>query len=608
MAFPPDDRSLFLMAQQMRRDSLTSTTEAGSGHPSTCLSCAEIMSVLFFDEMKFDPRDPRAEDVDIFVMSKGHAAPILWSALRHSGGISEDLNNLRRFTSTLEGHPTPRSPWVRVATGSLGQGLGAAAGMAWARKADGHPGRVFALMGDGEVAEGSVWEAAAFAVHEGLKNLVAIVDVNAYGQSGPTMYRHETATYARRFEAFGWTAVECDGHDVGALRAAFRSVRTSSKPAVLLARTLKGKGVPFMEDKDGWHGKPVKKGEELDRALAAVSDAPVAIAVPSRRYGHARPKGTVARVKPNYALGVEVATREAYGAALLALGEANPQIVAIDGDTKNSTFSERLKKSRPAQFIDAYIAEQNMISVALGASTEGKIPFASSFACFLSRAYDQIRMAGHSMAQRLVIVGSHAGVSIGEDGQSQMALEDLAMMRGIVPSTVLYPCDAVSAERLVETAAQTEGVVYLRMSRPKTPVIYANDESFPVGGCKVLRSSPSDAVTIVAAGVTVHEALRAHEELSRAHVAARVIDLYSLKPIDQATLLKAARETRAIVTVEDHGAWGGLGEAVAAAVAGTVPVEILAVRELPRSGTPTELMSAYGVDAAAIARAVRQRS
>lgn len=601
-----DDRSLFLMAQQMRRDSLTTTTEAGSGHPSTCMSCAEIMSVLFFDEMKYDPKDPLAQDVDVFVMSKGHAAPILWSALKHAGGIDEDLHNLRKFTSTLEGHATPRNPWIRVATGSLGQGLGAAAGMAWARKADAHPGRVFALLGDGEMAEGSVWEAAAFAAQEGLKNLVAIVDVNAYGQSGPTMYRHNLSTYAQRFESFGWTPVECDGHDVASLRRAFDAIREEDKPSVVIARTLKGKGVPFMEDKDGWHGKPVKKGEELQKALEAIGPVDVKIPVASRRYGHTRPAAKPFAVRPSYAKGVEVATREAYGSALLAVGEANPQIVAIDGDTKNSTFSEKLKKSRPAQFIDAYIAEQNMISVALGASTEGKVPFASSFACFLSRAYDQIRMAGHSMAKNLVIVGSHAGVSIGEDGQSQMALEDLAMMRGVVPTTVLYPSDAVSAERLVETAARTEGIVYLRMSRPKTPIIYDNAESFPVGGSKVLRRSPKDVVAVVGAGVTLHEALKAHEILSREQIAVRVIDLYSVKPVDTPTLRTAATETKALITVEDHGAWGGLGDAVASAVSGLAPVEILAVRELPRSGTPSELMAAYGVDAAAIVRAVRK--
>ena len=595
------------IAQQLRRDSLIMTAESASGHPSTCLSCAEIMSVLFFDEMRFDPRDPKAYDVDVFVMSKGHAAPILWSALKHAGGISEDLTNLRKFTSTLEGHPTPRNPWVRVATGSLGQGLGSACGMAWARKKDSHPGRVFTLMGDGEVAEGSVFEAAAFASHEGLNNLVAIVDVNGFGQSGPTMLGHDTTTYARRFEAFGWRAVECDGHDIEALRAAFAKVLDSTKPSVILARTLKGKGVPFMENKDGWHGKPAKKGEELRAALAAVGEVDLGeVRVPSRRYGKERPASAPFAVSPAYKASDLVATREAYGSALEQIGTQCPAVIGVDGDTKNSTFSERLKKARPHQFADAFIAEQNMVSVALGASMEGKIPYASSFACFLSRAYDQIRMAGHSEPSHLVIVGSHAGVSIGEDGQSQMALEDLAMMRGIVPATVFYPSDAVSAEKLTELAGKTPGVVYLRMSRPKTAILYPNTETFVVGGSKVVRSSPKDAITVVGAGVTLHEALSAHAQLASEGIAIRVIDLYSLKPVDTKTLLQAASETKGFVTVEDHGACGGLGEAVAAAVAGRSRVEILAVRELPRSGAPTELMHAYGIDKDAIVAAVKR--
>ena len=594
------------IAQQMRRDSLVSTSEAGSGHPSTCLSAAEIMSVLFFDEMRFDPTDPKAYDVDVFVMSKGHAAPILWSALKHAGGIDEDLKNLRKFTSTLEGHPTPRNPWIRVATGSLGQGLGSACGMAWARKKDGHPGRVFVLMGDGEIAEGSVFEAAAFASHEGLTNLVAIVDVNGLGQSGPTMFKHDTGAYARRFEAFGWNAVECDGHDVAAVQKAFASVRDAKKPSVILARTYKGKGVPFMENKDGWHGKPAKKGEELDTALAAVGDVNLGdVRVTPRRYGNARPKSGTFAVTPKYKAGDTAATREAYGSALEQIGTQCSAIMAIDGDTKNSTFSEKLKKARPDQFADAYIAEQNMVSVALGAATEGHIPYASSFACFLSRAYDQIRMAGHSEPEHLVIVGSHAGVSIGEDGQSQMALEDLAMMRGVVPATVFYPSDPVSAEKLTELAGKTKGVVYIRMSRPKTAILYPNDESFEVGGSKVVKSSAKDAITVVGAGVTLHEAIAAHAELAKDGIAIRVIDLYSLKPVDTKTLQQAASETRGIVTVEDHGACGGLGEAVASAVAGKAPMKILAVRELPRSGTPSELMHAYGIDKDAIVAAVR---
>jgi transketolase len=401
--------------------------------------------------------------------------------------------------------------------------------------------------------------------------------------------------------------VECDGHDVAALQKAFATIRGASKPSVILARTLKGKGVPFMENKDGWHGKPAKKGEELQQALAGVGEVDLgSVTVPSRRYGNARPAAAPFAVAPSYKAGDLVATREAYGSALEQIGSQCAAIMGVDGDTKNSTFSDRLKKVRPNQFADAYIAEQNMVSVALGASTEGRIPYASSFACFLSRAYDQIRMAGHSEPSHLVIVGSHAGVSIGEDGQSQMALEDLAMMRGVVPATVFYPSDAVSAEKLTELAGKTPGVVYLRMSRPKTAILYPNDENFEVGGCKVVRSSPKDVVTVVGAGVTLHEALAAHAELLASGIAIRVIDLYSLKPVDTKTLLRAAAETKGFVTVEDHGACGGLGEAVASAVAGRSRIEILAVRELPRSGTPSELMHAYGIDKDAIQAAVKR--
>ncbi len=606
MTAAPD--TLARMAQKLRRHSLESTAEAGSGHPTSCMSCAEIMSVLYFDEMRFDPADPSGRDQDVFVLSKGHAAPILWAALKEAGAISEDLLTLRRYDSVLEGHPTPLSPWVRVATGSLGQGLCAAAGMAWARKLDQSQGRVYALLGDGEAAEGSVWEAAQFASFYGLDNLCAIVDVNRLGQSGPTMYEHETGHYETRLMASGWDAVTVDGHDVEALQGVFAQARDcSGRPFGIVARTSKGKGVSFLEDKEGWHGKPVKKGDELARAVAELGDTSVVVPVKPRRYpaspvqGDARPTLT-----PAYTRGQEVATREAYGTALAKLAASSPRVVATDGDTKNSTFSERLKQAFPERFVEAYIAEQNMVGAALGFSTEGKIPFASTFACFLSRAYDFIRMAAISRPSHLVLCGSHAGVSIGEDGPSQMALEDLAMMRAIAGSTVLYPSDAVSAERLVEAAANTPGIVYIRTSRPKTKVLYSNDEYFPVGQSKVLRSSARDAVTVVAAGVTVFEALAAHETLAAEKIAARVIDLYSVKPIDEATLLKAAAETRGIVTVEDHSVYGGIGEAVAGVVAGRAAVTRLGVREVPRSGRPAELMAAHGIDAAAIVAAVRE--
>jgi transketolase len=603
-----DDKGLQRMAQKLRRHCLEMTAEAGSGHPTSCMSCAEIVSVLFFDEMHFDPRDASGRNQDVFILSKGHAAPILWAVLKEAGAISDDLLTLRRFDSPLEGHPTPRSPWVRVATGSLGQGLAAAAGMAWARKQDGSAGRVYALLGDGEAAEGAVFEAAQYASFNKLDNLCAILDVNGLGQSGPTMYGHDLGIYADRFEAFGWEVAAGDGHDVPELKDVFaRARRTTGRPFAVVARTLKGKGVSFLEDKEGWHGKPVKKGDELAQALAELGDTNIDLIVPPRHYPEVgvRPPGSL-EVNPSYRPGQEVATREAYGTALAQLAKSSPEVVALDGDTKNSTFSERLKEVAPEQFSEAYIAEQNMVGVALGLASEGRIPFASTFACFLTRAYDFIRMAAYSNPRHLVLCGSHAGVSIGEDGPSQMALEDLAMMRAVTASTVLYPSDAVSAERLTAEAARTPGLVYLRTSRPKTKVLYRNEEAFPVGGSKTLHKTEKDAVTVIGAGVTVHEAVKAHNLLAREGIAVRVIDAYSIKPLDTEAVRKAAAETRGLVTVEDHSVCGGLGEAVSSALGGAVRVEILGVRDVPRSGKAAELMKAHGIDAEAIVAAVKR--
>jgi transketolase len=480
--------------------------------------------------------------------------------------------------------------------------------MAWARRLDRSGGRVYVLMGDGEVAEGAVWEAAQFASFYKLDNLCAIVDVNRLGQSGPTMYQHELGAYEARFRAFGWDAAVIDGHDVAQVRAAFDRARaTAGKPFAVVARTLKGKGVSFLEDKEGWHGKPARKGDELARAVAELGDTSLTLRVEPRRYSAPTPqKGGEPRVDPRYELGQEVATREAYGSALAALARTSSRVVAIDGDTKNSTFSERFKEAAPERFAEGYIAEQNMVGAALGMSSEGKIPFVSTFAAFFTRAYDFIRMAAYSRPSHLVLCGSHAGVSIGEDGPSQMALEDLAMMRATLGATVLYPSDAVSAERLVETAARTAGIVYIRTSRPKTRVLYRNDEPFPVGGSKTLRSSAADRVTLVGAGITLHEALAAHEALAKDGIAARVIDLYSLQPIDEETLRRAAAETRGFVTVEDHSVHGGIGEAVAGVVAGQARVEMLGVREIPRSGKPAELVAAHGIDAKAVVAAARR--
>jgi transketolase len=605
----PDNATLAALAQKLRRHSMVSTSEAGSGHPTTCMSCAEVMSVLFFHEMRFNPQDPRARNADTFVMSKGHAAPILWAALKEAGGIREDLLTLRRFDSPLEGHPTPLSPWVKVATGSLGQGLSAATGMALAKRLDGIPARVYCLMGDGEIAEGSVWEAAQMASFNKLDNLCAIVDANRLGQSGPTMIQHNVDSYLAKFIAFDWNAIAVDGHNVAEVVAAFDKARaTKGRPTVIIARTKKGKGVSFLEDKEGWHGKALKKGDELNKALAEIPDPGVSLAVPARPVGPApRPPAAFSlsdpALAPAYGPGQEVATREAYGTALAKLGQVCPDVVVLDAEVKNSTFAEKFKAPFPDRFVECYIAEQNMAGVGLGLSGEGKIPFMSTFAAFFSRAYDQIRMAGYSRPRRLVFCGSHVGVSIGEDGPSQMGLEDLAMFRAVFNTTVFYPSDAVSAERLTALAAQTDGIVYLRTSRPKTKTLYPNTEMFAAGGSKTLRSSPKDAATVVAAGVTLHEALKAHEILAKEGIPIRVIDLYSVKPLDEAALRKAAAETKRLITVEDHSPAGGIGEAVAAL--GLAPV-MLAVRKIPRSGKPEELLRYAEIDAPAIVAAVKR--
>jgi transketolase len=598
-------QALRKMAQKLRKISLLSTSEAGSGHPTTCMSCADILSVLFFHEMRFDPTNPKARNADAFVLSKGHAAPILWAALHEAGALGEDPMTLRRIDSSLEGHPTPNNPWVRVATGSLGQGLSAAAGMALANKLDTIDARVFCLLGDGECSEGSVWEAAQFASLYKLDNLVAIVDVNGLGQSGPAPYGRDASVFVRRFESFGWKTVDIDGHDIDQILRALEVARKGG-PTAILARTIKGKGVSFLEGIDGWHGKPVRKGVDLDKAVAELGDTNVSIRVQPRLVGRHAPahRERPEQIAVEYSKSDRVATREAYGTALKKLGAILPEVVVLDADTKNSTFSERFKEAFPDRMFEAHIAEQNMVGVALGLGTVGKIPFASTFACFLTRAYDFIRMAAHSRPPHLILCGSHAGVSIGEDGPSQMGLEDLAMMRALIGATVLYPSDAVSAERLTEQAALNPGLFYIRTTRPRTAILYSNGEKFPIGGSKVLRSSDTDVATIVAAGITVHEALAAHEQLKVRGINVRVIDAYSVKPIDAEGLRKAAAETREIVVVEDHALEGGLGSAVLEALSGLTVVHRLGVSGYPRSARPEELMQRHGISAAAIAAKV----
>jgi transketolase len=604
------------VATRLRIDSVKATSEAGSGHPTSCCSAADLVAALFFAEMRFLPKDPHNADNDRFILSKGHAAPVLYAAWAEAGAFDRaELLKLRRIDSDLEGHPTPRLPFVDVATGSLGQGICAAIGSALnARRIDSDY-RTFAMLGDGETAEGSVWEAADVGAIAGLDNLCGITDVNALGQSGPTMWQHDMEQYARRWRAFGWHAIVIDGHDMNAILDAYAEARrTKGQPTMILARTIKGKGVSFVEGKEGWHGKPFKKGEELDRALAELdkqfvpSPSGVNLAQQiARPTITTRPPVTPKPIAPPaYKPGDQVATREAYGMAIVKLGEADPRVTALDADVKNSTFSEKFAKSMPDRFYEAYIAEQVMIGASMGLAARGAIPFPSTFACFLSRAYDFIRMAAISQVG-IKMAGSHAGVSIGEDGPSQMALEDLAMCRAEPNITVLYPADAVSTERLVALAAYHPGPAYIRTSRPKTPVIYSNDETFTVGGSKVVRESPADVATVVAAGVTLFEALKAYDQLKAKGTAIRVVDLYSVAPVDRDTLLRAAQATGGrLITVEDHYAAGGLGDAVAAAVADAgFTVRRLAVREIPRSGKPEELLDRYGISAAHIVDAVR---
>jgi transketolase len=604
------------IATQLRIDSILSTSEAGSGHPSSCCSAADIVAALFFSVMRFDPKNPKHPMNDRFVLSKGHAAPLLYAAWAEVGLFPrEELLRLRTLTSDLEGHPTPRLPFVDVATGSLGQGLPAGVGMALnLKKLDRTNPRIYVLLGDGESVEGSVWEAIELARYYQLDNLCAIVDVNKYGQSDPTMLQHDMEAYRSRWAGFGWHTIVVDGHDMAAVLGAFdEAAFAKGRPSVILARTLKGKGVSLLEDKPDWHGKPLKKGTEMQTAIEELKrklrqgTAPLQ----PRRPDGLPPKREAASSRPmpppSYKPGDSVATREAFGTALAALGESNPLVVALDADVKNSTFTDKFGKQFPDRFFENFIGEQNMVGSSMGLAAYGKIPFAATFACFLSRAYDFIRMAAISQAN-IKLMGSHVGVSIGEDGPSQMGLEDLAMMGAQPNFVVLYPADGVATHRLVEAAAVHQGPVYIRTGRPKNPILYGVSDTFVIGGSKIVRHSLSDQLTIVAAGVTLFEALKAHDELKAAGISVRVVDLYSVVPIDRNTLIESGRATQGrLLTVEDHYAQGGLGDAVLSAVSGEgFRVHKLAVREIPHSGKPEELVDRYGISARHIVETVKR--
>jgi transketolase len=592
--------------------SIMATTAAGSGHPTSCMSAAELVAGTFFYAMKFDPKNANSPNGDRFVLSKGHAAPVLYAALAEAGVFpASRLMTLRQFSSELEGHPTPRIPGVDAATGSLGQGVSVAAGLAIGSNLDKTPTRVYVLVGDGEMAEGQIWEAAEFAGYYKLDNLTLLADVNALGQSQPTMYQHDMEVYRKKFEAEGWATQVIDGHDVAAVLSALdRAKATKGQPQAILARTVKGHGVSFTAGKEHWHGKAFSK-EQLEAALKEIGPAIEVPPDPGKSYARASlpmPPEFPAPPSPDYSDGKPVATREAYGFALKRLGAVNPQIVAISGDVKNSTFSEIFQDAYPSHFFQGFIAEQNLVSVGVGLAARGKVPFLDTFACFLSRAYDEVRMAAISRSN-INLCGSHCGVSIGEDGPSQMALEDLAMFRAIHGSAVFYPSDAVSAERLTEIMARRPGINYLRTSRPKTAILYSKDEKFPVPGFKVVRQSPQDRVTVIGAGITLHEALKAADQLKSQGTAIRVIDLYCVKPIDGKAIAEQVNATGGrLVTVEDHWPEGGVGEAVlsALAAAGVAPSKfrMLAVTGMPHSGKPEELVDAFGISARHIVAAV----
>jgi transketolase len=596
------------LAQQLRVDAVRMSSAANSGHPTSSLSAADLMAVLLGKYLRYDFGAPKDPGNDHLIFSKGHASPLLYAMLKAAGAIDDaELQTYRRLGSRLEGHPTPRLPWVDVATGSLGQGLPIGVGIALAGKAlDRLPYRVWVLCGDSEMAEGSMWEAFEQASFSGLDNLTAIIDVNRLGQRGPTRHGWDTGAYAARLRAFGWQAIEIDGHDVAAIDLAYaQAVQTPGQPTAIIARTKKGRGVSAIEDKEGAHGKPVPDEQEAIRELGGMRDDRVQVRPPERgQRPHAFPAGALNL--PEYKVGDRVATRTAFGHALAALGTARPDVVVLDGEVSDSTRTEFFADEHPERFFEFYIAEQQMIAAAVGMQVRGWVPYAATFAAFLSRAQDFIRMAAISRAN-IRLAGSHAGVAIGQDGPSQMALEDLAAFRAVHGSTVLYPCDANQATALTALMADLRGVSYLRVSRGDMPVIYEPAEEFAVGGSRVLRSGDDDKVTIVAAGVTVHEALSAADHLAGDGISVRVIDAYSVKPLDSSTIRRAARDTGRIVTVEDHWAEGGLGDAVLAALAGPggeLPrVTKLAVSAMPGSATPEEQLQAAGIDAAAIVAA-----
>jgi transketolase len=598
------------LARLIRYYSLTATSEAGSGHPTSSLSAADLMSGLLFGGIfRFDSNNPDHPNNDRLIFSKGHASPLFYAQWAAAGIIpSEELMSLRKFGSRLEGHPTKAFHLTEAATGSLGQGLPIGVGMALnARYVDKLPYRTFVLLGDSEMAEGSQWEAIQLAAYYKLDNLIGILDVNRLGQRGETMYGHNLTAYNDRISSFGWETIVIDGHAIDEIQSAYeRACAVESRPVMIIAKTKKGQGVSFIADRDGWHGKAVKK-DDLEKAVSELGEVDTklrgAIAVPE----DVRPERQTAveTELPSYSNDAPAATRKAYGNALKRIFPAFPDMVVLDAEVSNSTYAEIFKVAYPDRFFEMFIAEQNMVGTALGFSTRSKIPFVSTFAAFFTRAYDQIRMGQYSDAN-IKFCGSHAGVSIGEDGASQMGLEDIAMFRAVHGSVVLYPSDAVSTEKLVEEMAKHRGISYMRTTRAETPVLYDNKDEFSIGGSSVLTSSKDDVITVIGAGITLHEALTAYEELKKEGIYIRVIDLYSIKPVDTDKLRLAAESTKAIITVEDHFPEGGIGEAVRSAITEEhIIVHSLAVRKMPKSGKPAELLEFEEISKDAIIHKVR---
>ncbi|XP_017123957.1 transketolase-like protein 2 [Drosophila elegans] len=606
------------LAQKLRIHSINATQASKSGHPTSCASLAEIMSVLFFQQLRLNLKHPRDPSSDRFILSKGHAAPILYAAWAEAGLFPiEDLNNLRKIDSDLEGHPTPRLNFIDVGTGSLGQGVAVGAGMAYVGKNyDKADYRTYVVVGDGESAEGSVWESLHFAGHYKLDNLCVIFDVNRLGQSEATSLQHKLDVYRDRLEAFGFNAVVVDGHDVEELTKAFHCAAiTKSKPTAIIAKTFKGKDFPNIEDLDNWHGKPLgdKAAEVVKHLQGLIVNKDVKLTPKPVSKTGAAPEVDISNVKlsspPAYKLGDSVATRLAYGTALAKIGKNNQRVIALDGDTKNSTFSDKLKALDPERYIECFIAEQNLVGVAVGAACRRRtVAFVSTFATFFTRAFDQIRMGAISQTN-VNFVGSHCGCSIGEDGPSQMGLEDLAMFRTIPGSTIFYPSDAVSTERAVELAANTKGVCFIRTSRPNTCVIYDNEETFTIGRGKVVRQKSSDEVLLIGAGVTLYECLAAADQLEKNCITVRVIDPFTVKPLDAELIIEHGKQCGGrVVVVEDHYQQGGLGEAVLSALAGerNFVVKHLFVPTVPRSGPPSVLIDMFGISARHVVNAVNE--